>query len=451
MTSFRIMLLSLGIALAGIMSGCNDPLKPEIDIIQIEGVHWVCNVTTSYAEFGSTYENEGHLEISIPVSAGDMLYMLRDELQLYYRYSPEDGTHFAVSFDTLHAISAYMNGRLSYMELTSPESIEAFTKLSDAEITQLSALYMADVLTEDLIPILEQHENSIQGKGLILENNYGSGKLQDLLSILRPKFLVIDDSWTLPEPEEQISLSSLELLWVEGNIPALARLASCCSNLESLIIADWDPEQGELLPLSTLNKLKTLTIAESSLTTLGSLDLPENLHSLYLIYCDTLTNVDRLHEMENLQALSLVQCNKLEDLDALQGLESLQRLSFPPNTSQKEFRELTDQMSLLETVELVECPHIEDLSPLQGLPELKILLLQLKEEQVGGLESLQELKLLVLTDELFIDNDVWIKDLRESLPNTEVVPGSGICLGSGWLLLLLPLILIFRYFFRRKV
>lgn len=451
MTSFKIMLLSLGIALAGMMSGCNYTLKPEVDIIQIEGVTWACNVTTSYAEFGSTTEDEDHLEISIPASAGDMLYMLRDDLQLYYRYSPEDGTRFTVSFDTLQAVSAYMNGRLSYMELTSPESIEAFTKLSDAEMTQLSALYMADVLTEDLTPILEQHENSNQGKGLILENSHGSGKLQDLLSIIRPSFLVIDDSWTLPDPEEHISLSSLELLWVEGNIPALARLASCCSNLESLIIADWDPEPGELLPLSALNKLKTLTIAESSLTTLGSLDFPEDLHSLYLIYCDTLSNVDKLLDMENLLALSLVQCNSLEDLHALQELENLQRLSFPPNISQREFREFTDRLSLLETVELIECSDIEDLSPLQALPELKILLLQLKEDQLGGLDFLQQLELLVLTDDIFIDNPAWIKELRESLPDTKVVPGSGICLGSGWLLLLLPLILIFRYFLRRKV
>lgn len=450
MTSFKIMLLFLGIALAG-MSGCSDPSKPEVDIIQIEGVSWACNVTTSYAEFGSSTEDEDRLEISIPASAGDMLYLLHDDLQIYYRYSPEDGSRFAVTFDTLPGHSAHMNERLSYMELTSPESIEAFKMLTEAEMEQLSVLYIADVLEEDFISVLIQNESSLQGKGLVLENNDGSGKLQDLLSIIRPGFLVIDDSWTLPDPEEHISLSSLELLWVEGNIPVLARLARCCSNLESLIIADWDPEPGELLPLSSLDKLKTLTIAESDLTTLESLDLPENLHSLYLIYCDTLSNVDKLHEMENLLALSLIQCNKLEDINALQELETLQSLSFPPTISQGEFREITDRLNLLEIVELIDCPDIEDLSPLQMLPELKILLLQLKEEQLGGLDSLQQLELLVLTDDIFIDNHDWIKELRETLPNTKVVPGSGICLGSGWLLLLLPLILIFRYLFRQKV
>ena len=78
-------------------------------------------------------------------------------------------------------------------------------------------------------------------------------------------------------------------------------------------------------------------------------------------------------------------------------------------------------------------------------------MLQLEKEQLGMLDSLEQLKLLILSSEVFDDNPEWVNELRASLPNTKIVPGSGLCLGSGWLLLLLPFILIFRHFFRRKI
>jgi hypothetical protein len=444
------MLLSLWIAMSLFISACDESRKQETAIIQIEGALWACNVNTSYAVFGAYTENEDLPELSLPASEGDLLYMLYEDLQFYYRYSPENGIRYTISFDTLNTRRVYMNGQLSYMELSGPTSMEAFQELTEAEIAQLHSLNISLNPPEDVISLLKQHEGSLQGIGLILEDSDGSGNCRDLLSTLRPNYLVIDDSWGLPDPEENISLASLELLWMEGNISSLAKLARCCSNLESLIIAGWEPGQGELLPLSDLNKLKCITIAESSLTTLSSLEFPEALHSLNLISCDSLNNIDKLRELDKLSELSLAQCYNLEDLDVLEELETLRRISFPPNISHNEFRRLTESLNHLEIVEFIECPEIEDLSPLQALPELEILLLQLEEDQLGGLDSLQQLELLVLTYDVFEDNPEWIKELRASLPDTKIVPGSGICLGSGWLLLLLPFILLFRYFIRSK-
>ena len=450
MHSFRIMLLPVWIAIFGLISGCDNAVHPEIDIIQIEGVSWACNVNTSYAVFGSSSESEEHLEITIPASEGDLLYMLYDDFELYYRYSSENGDQYTVSFDTLGAVSAYLNGRLAYMELSGPESIEAFQQLNETEITQLYALNISNAQMDDLISILKQHETSLQGKGLILEGSNEPGNLRELLSLIRPRFLVINNSWTLPDPEDKISLSSLELLWIDGNVPALSRVASCCNNLESLIIADWEPEEGELLPLSGLDKLQSLTIAESDLTTLSSVEFPESLQNLYLISCDTLSDISKLREIQNLNRLNLTQCEHIQGLDVLLELDLLQGVSFPPGISHKEFQELTDAMQLLEIVEIIDCSNIQDMSPLQGLPDLRILLLQLELNQLNMIDSLDQVELVGLTSEVFEDNPEWIRELRISLPNTNIVPGSGICLGSGWLLLMLPFILIFRYFFRKR-
>ena len=419
-------------------------------MIQIEGVSWACNVTTSYAVFGSTIETEGEWEVLLPASEGDLLYMNRDDLQLYYMYRPENGTRLTVTFDTLHTVSVYLNGKLEFMELGGPSSLEAFSQLTDPEVKQLSTIDIHGPLSDDLLLTLKQHETSLTGKGLVMEGGSGSENLYDLLSICRPRLLIIDDSWSLPEPDASNVLADLELLWVDGNVPALAKLASCCSNLESLIISSWEPEPGELLPLSGLKKLHNLTIAESELTTLSGIEFPKSLRNLHMVSCDTLSDISKLSDFQELNRLGLTLCNEVKDVDLLQEMGSLQWLSFPANISHQEFMEVTGRLTQLEVVELIGCTEIKELAPLQSLQNLNTLILYLEKEQLTMLDSLEQLKFIVLTNEVFEDNPEWIKELRTALPNCVIVPGSGLCLGSGWLLLLLPFILIFRYLFRHK-
>ena len=111
---------------------------------------------------------------------------------------------------------------------------------------------------------------------------------------------------------------------------------------------------------------------------------------------------------------------------------------------------MTGRLTQLQVVELIGCTEIEDLAPLQSLQSLNTLVLHLEKEQLTMLDSLEQLEFVVLTNEVFNDNPEWIKELRAALPDSKIVPGSGLCLGSGWLLLLLPFILIFRYLFRHK-
>ena len=451
MKKLGYILLPAWIAFAGIMTACSDTHIPVVDMIRIEGVSWACNVSTSYAIFGSSSESEELLEVTLPASAGDLLYMIMDDLQFYYRYSQENGTLLSVSFDTLNAVSVYLNGNLEYMELSEPSSLEAFSQLSNPEVEQLSTIYIKGPVSDEHLMVLKKHETRLSGKGLVVEGGAGSDSFNEILSICRPTFLVIDDLGVLPDPEDGSCVSKLELLWVDSNIPALTKLANCCSNLESLIVASWEPKPGELLPLAGLKKLQSITIAESELTTLESIEFPESLRKLHLISCDTLSDISGLGDLQNLKHLSLTQCSRVQDVDVLLEMEPLYWLSLPPNISHHKFGELTGRFTQLKVVELIGCSDIRDLSPLQALPDLNILVLQLEKEQLSKLDSLEQLKLLILTNEVFEDNPEWIKELRASLPSTTIVPGSGLCLGSGWLLLLLPFILIFRHFSRRKI
>lgn len=444
------LLIPVCIAMSGIITGCKQAAGPRIDVVQLEGVSWACNVSTSYGLFGSSTEIEGQNKLTLAASDGDLLYMILDDLQFYYRYSSKDGKDLVLSFDTLRAVSVYLNGELNYMELTEPSSLEKFSALTDPEIAQLSTLNFNGPLVEDIIPVLKEHESQLQGIGLVLENGSDVPDLNELLGLCRPEFLVLHNSSLFPEPDANNIRDGLELLWIEEGVPALSKSLACCGDLESLIISGWEPLPGEILPLSSLKELRNLTLAESDLTSLQNIEFPEALRSLNLIYCDTLNNIDKLEKLPNLRRLSLTSCERVNNIGLLQDLESLRWISFPGNISHQEFKELCGILSRLEVIELMDCAGITDLLPLQQVQSLRILTLQMEKEQLTGIDSLTQLETLILKDELFQDNPDWIKDLRESLPQVQIVPGSGMCLGSGWLLLLLPLILLFRIRFRQK-
>ncbi|MBN2481373.1 MAG: hypothetical protein JXB19_06520 [Bacteroidales bacterium] len=61
---------------------------------------------------------------------------------------------------------------------------------------------------------------------------------------------------------------------------------------------------------------------------------------------------------------------------------------------------------------------------------------------------LTSLKYLSLPEDVFEDS-TYIASLRNSLSERTIVPNSGLCLGSGWLFLIFPMIFLFLLI-RRK-
>jgi len=450
MKTLRKSFLPLWFALASMSPGCNDRSNLEVDIIKIEGVSWACNITTSFAAFGSVFETENENEVMLPASEGDLLYMMLDDLQFYYRYLPQNGPQLKVAFDTVQTVSVYLNNKLEFMELSGPASLEAFRQLTKQEFKQLSTLYIDGPVTEDLLSTLRYHEAALTGKGLVLEEGTGSENISDLLSICRPRMLIIDDSWSMPEPVDINYLANLELLWVEGNSPVLSKVAQYSKNLKSLFVEGWKPASGETLKLAGIEKLRNLTIAESNLTSLSEIEFPSSIRNLHMISCETLSDISKLDEMNGLSRLCLTGCGMVYEPLHLNHLESLQWLSFPSSITDTQFGQVAATLTKLKVVELIGCDEISDLAPLQSMTKLTTLELQLEKEQLLMLDSLVQVELIILSDEVFQSNPECIKELRAALPDSKIVPGSGLCLGSGWLLLLLPCILLFRALFRRK-
>jgi hypothetical protein len=448
----RKYLVWLCVAFTWTLSNCSTDVPLDHEILHIEGVIWACNVSTSYALVGSQSEFEDQSAVYIPVSDGDLLYMFNDQdIELYYRYRAEDGNHILVSTDTLKPDLVYVNGVLSQIQISGETPFEEVLSALQTPLEKpLATLYVRDTLTDAMLGDLQSYETSLQGTGIMLEFDIGSAQFNELVSTCRPNWLAHESIPSEWDAGQGLFLENLELLWVSGNILAFTQNVQCCKNLESLIIADWEPGHGELLPLSELNQLHTLTLAGCKITDLSKIEFPETLQRLQMVECDTLTDIAGVGNIPELISLGMAGSDDLESLGPINGLTQLARISFPENISQEEFTSLAGQMKSLEVIELINCGKVTDLSVLQNLDNLEILILDQLKDLPLHLESLDQLKLIILSSELFEQIPEQIAMLRNKLPNTQVVPGSGICLGSGWLLLLLPMVYLSRLLFRSR-
>jgi hypothetical protein len=428
-------------------ANCKGP-APGYGLLTIHGVPWACNVSTSYATFGAMAESESDPQLSLAVADGDLLYMTDfEDLEFYYRYSKRDGSYLSITFDTLNANTVRLNGQLKSLELSGSEgSWNLFRQLTDPQIEQLSTLHITGSLSNQKLFFLQQHEGALKGSGLVLDGACDPGMLGELLSVCRPAWLISEAPVALTEPGKCMALSHIELLWLEADPDRNPDLFAHCSNLETLIISGWEPETGELLSLAGAGSLHTLTLAECGMTDFSCLEFPPSLRRLHVIDCENLTGIGEVQQLKGLKGISFTASAQIRDIARLATLSKLRWLGFPENISQEEFESLLTGLPKVEAVELIGCQDLESISPLKAMKKLRILLVDLPREKLEDLDALQGLDLLMLESDHFDSDPEWITQLRASLPDTRVVPGSGLCLGSGWILVLLPLVLLLRFF-----
>jgi hypothetical protein len=420
--------------------------------VKIEGVSWATNLSTSFASSGSVARVPGSYDLYLPVRDGDLLYaMSEEEEEIFYRYSTRDGDILSVTFDTAGASSARINGTLAFFELTHKKnSWNRFRNLSTAEVEQLSTLYIPDQLNGEILELLRLHSSYLAGTNLLLEEILGEEILHEALALCRPQWLGLAEPVELRTRTKTSYLAGLQLLWITENLHAFYPALECCTNLQALIITNWSPGEGELLPLAHLKNMYSLTLAECELDDLRVIELPSGLQRLHLVGYDSLTSLGGVGKLSGLESLSLSGCVVQEDMDLPDKMKPVTWYSFPANITQSQFQSTLARQNKLEVLELNFCDGISDLSPVAKLQGLRTLIYHAEEFPAKQLAQLAQPDLMILSSEWFDSDPEKISWLREQLPETDIVAGSGLCLGSGWLILMLPLIWISYRLFQRK-
>ena len=440
----------LFIAALSVLTGCASGKNSSQVLLHIEGVSWAFNLTTSYILFGSIQEAEDIPEVYLTVSPGDLLYLMdEEENEIYYRYSKGDGNTLHFSYDSLKPDLYFEDGDPVQLEI-SGEIPDNSIVSSGNRSRSLSTLILRGNLTDNQLEVLKKNEPYLQGVGLVIEELPGEEQLLELMDICQPSWMMIE---SLPSKPASISynfLEDLELLWITGDLFSFVSYARCCRNLRTLIISEWEPAEGEILDLTELKKLNTLSLAECDLHSLSAIEQPRRLERLFLNSCDLLEDISTLPSFTSLHSIGLAGCGNLRALEPLMETGGLTHLLLPDHITQSQLETVTEHNRNLSQIEILGCEGITDLAPLSTLEDLEVLSLQTETPLPENLESLDQLVLLILEGSFWDENPSDLEFLRGELPRTRLVPGSGLCVGSGWLLLLLPMILLARWKFRRN-
>ena len=101
-------------------------------------------------------------------------------------------------------------------------------------------------------------------------------------------------------------------------------------------------------------------------------------------------------------------------------------------------------------MEIILFEELENLKPLENYSGIKALTLDTGFVDFAPLYQMKDLELLVLGESYF-DDSLKMEALQNTLPKTKIVPGGGMCLGSGWILLLLPILSVLLVFKTRLI
>jgi len=410
---------------------------PKYRIVNISGIEVVCNLSKSSLMF-IPYSKEGE-NLASPMANGDLL-LLDDDF--YFRYRDSDGLQLNFSYDQTGLIKN--NDKIISLFIDEDSNVCEWIKNNESSaFKDLRSIRISGPLNESNLECLKKISEIKPDPGIYI-TYMDSVFIKKLISMFDPSWLVFGGIFIIIEEEVVLDelfsdLNNLELLLISGsykldflyNIPGL----------NSLIIHGLDTEVNKNFTFGKIKNLKSLSIIESDMEDLSYIGEIPGLRSLNLNTCNSLKDISQVKNFSRLKSLNLAWCDEIPDISVINSISSLTWLSFPPATSQETFANIVDQHPSLQVIELIVCEDIIDLSPFESLDKIKaIALFGVSTTDYTPLYHLKTLEYILIDEEKFEENEKEISDLQEALPNAQIIPGA--CLGSGWLLLLFPIILI---------
>lgn len=344
----------------------------------------------------------------------------------------------------------YVNGKLHSLVINKDEDLLPwFRQMKTTDLDKLSAIYFAAPVPDSYINFLKEIARTRPNLSLVFEENDSYSLVTDYFKkadFFKPRFVSLPvTNASLPELARWKNAECLYINLADSIIssplPAIPSMKQCI--LYSDYVVSVSP--GFFNNNPQLEKLNLL-LDRPFYSLLSPLDKLDEL---------ILNNGDNTADLKELgnktEALSvLIISGKCTGIDQLLKAKKVKWLGLPENTSQAEFDQLTASSRKLQVVELNGNSGISSYASLQDLPDLSALVITDTVTDKTSLASMKQLRYLSLPMENKADS-AFLQDMEKALPGCIIVANSGACLGSGWLLLLLPLVIAFSLLIRKKI
>jgi hypothetical protein len=346
-------------------------------------------------------------------------------------------------FENINDSVLYVNDKIYSINIPKNDHmIPWFKNLKEKDLSALQFVRFGSKLPESYLPYMTELAEIKPDAGIYFEGDFVD--MAGLLKIFKPRYIV-GPTLSRSDFDMLSGLTSLEILMI---------------SLEDSVINDPLPSMPELKQLLLTDLSKTIVLTNNFLVNNkqiekvviqkpGSIDFSileplKNLKELVILESDTIIYFNLINNHKKLEVLSVIG-GDLVEAPALDRVPSLRWMAFSSNVTQEEFNSFIDAHPDLEIVHLVANDTIRNLQALSKLSKLYGLTITDNVTDIASIKVLRNLKFLSLPGD-FMDDSVKITELRKSLPGTRISANDGFCLGSGWLLLLIPLVLIIRFF-----
>jgi hypothetical protein len=407
---------------------------PPYSILEFEGKGGVYNYSKSLLIFG--YEADSIYKNAILAAPGDLImygennfFEWKESSQNRYSYKNTDNIY-------------YINDKISSILVPATDTmISWFKQMNKIDLSELEFLNFGHKINESYFPFLTELAKTKPDIGLIY-----SGEFKDmapLLKIFMPR-IIIGGNLSSEDYSLLSGLDNLEILSVALHDSLITKPLPAMKKLKqiNLMWSDHNPEINDDFLVNN-SQIENLVIMSAGKIDFSILNPILNLKELVINECDTIENFELIKEHKQIEVFVLNWDNFRYNISRNE-LPAIRWTSFITDATQVEFDSFVASNENLEVVEILNNENIKSFEPLLKLRKLYGLTIADTLTDFNTLKSLKNLKYLSLPWEVFSDS-LKNDELKKALPNTRFVSTHGVCLGTGWLLLIIPLVLLSGY------
>ena len=433
------LLLQIYIVLTIIITSSCTGQKQPYSILEFKGKGNVLNYSKDLMTV--QFESDSLNPTAMVAGKGDLI-MYGDNF--YFCYSQTSGNKFLIN--TTKRLG-YLNGKVQSITIPDNEDlIPWFQKSDTVDFSHLEFIIFNSRIMESYIPYLTHLAKIRPDIGIVFQEE--TNDMARILTIFNPRIL-LGGAVSVKMYNMLTRITNLELLSVTlkdslKNVPLPAM-----PELEQLILSGTEHERLTGDDFLANNR----QIERLSVTSVGTFDFSilkplVNLKELIINSCDTVVNFNLIKDHKMLEVLVPGWKGFTYNISKNE-LPALRWITFSSEPTQDEFASFIGSHPKLEVVEIMKNDKINIFEPLLKLRKLHALTIVDTLTDFNTLKSFKNLDYLSLPKGV-LDDSLKKTELKLALPDATIVANEGVCLGSGWLLLIVPLVLLFRYAARKN-
>lgn len=362
-------------------------------------------------------------------------YLLVGKDSQPFAYRAADGTSLAVSVEAFRTTLA---GKTVSIVLTSDEAWAWIEKAAPADLASLRAIDVQQELTPERLALMQKVAGQCPRAGLTLGN---LAALRQVLPLFQPEWVALGNE-ALEEADYALLAGRKGLRLLMLNSPRREDFAALVGlkDLRTLFLGEWNAAMTGPLPAGLTNLKSVVALGAKELTDLSPFAEAGGLETLNVGMTATLGDLRGVAKLPHLRALNLFACEGVTDLAPLAELKELRWLGLPSKISQDEFAKVIAAHPNLAILEAIGCEGITDLGPVRSLGHLTGLA-AFTAAPVEPLYEMKGLKWLAYGAGKDVAEDQTadrLAKLQAALPATAIARVAPLCLGSGWILALVP-------------